>query len=543
MRSFKFLQTAALAGILLLFSCKQKKLASPPHYKFKDVFTVKLDPKLKEISGIAWDGKINMFLAIDDEMGKVFYLGRDTRAIMEEYDFAPAGDFEDVAIYNGIPYILRSDGHLFRFNKDTLDGKGAGHELGQLPVTGTNDFETLYADLDRKALVILCKTCAGDDVKSVTAFAYYPDSIGFDPKPIFVINAEMVEKLSPFHSTKFEPSAAAVNPAIKKLFVISSTSRQLAICDMNGQVESVYKLSSQLFPQPEGITFRQNGDMFISNEGGGGKSTLLIFPYFKDTANSLAPASRTSHYNFNSPDDRMQLGKHLHEISGISFISGTDNMLAENDEKGDIFTVDFRTRNDKVGKVKFGGKGDYEDIVYSDSAIYMLVSSGTIVKVSTKDSSMLTTDYVLDGRKNEFESMYLDRQSQSLILLCKDCQHEKDEVRNAYQFDLTKNIFNTEPVYTIQISAIRDMLKDPAAEFKPSAAGINPIDGKLYVVASVGKLLLVADRYGKPEQVYKLDPALFNQPEGLAFAANGDLYISNEGGEGIATILKFTYRK
>ena len=45
------------------------------------------------------------------------------------------------------------------------------------------------------------------------------------------------------------------------------------------------------------------------------------------------------------------------------------------------------------------------------------------------------------------------------------------------------------------------------------------------------------------EQVFKLDPALYNQPEGMTFAPNGDLYISNEGGEGIATILKFKYKK
>jgi len=43
--------------------------------------------------------------------------------------------------------------------------------------------------------------------------------------------------------------------------------------------------------------------------------------------------------------------------------------------------------------------------------------------------------------------------------------------------------------------------------------------------------------------VYRLDPQLYNQPEGMTFAPNGDLYISNEGGEGIATILKFVYKK
>jgi DNA-binding beta-propeller fold protein YncE len=87
------------------------------------------------------------------------------------------------------------------------------------------------------------------------------------------------------------------------------------------------------------------------------------------------------------------------------------------------------------------------------------------------------------------------------------------------------------------------MMGDDAAEFKPSAAGINPMTGKLFIVASVGKALVIATRDGKIEQVYKLDPVLYNQPEGLTFAPNGDLYISNEGGEGTGTILKFNYRK
>ena len=69
------------------------------------------------------------------------------------------------------------------------------------------------------------------------------------------------------------------------------------------------------------------------------------------------------------------------------------------------------------------------------------------------------------------------------------------------------------------------------------------MNGKLYIVASVGKLLVVADKNGKVEQVFRLDPVMYNQPEGMTFAPNGDLYISNEGGEGIATILKFIYKK
>jgi hypothetical protein len=87
------------------------------------------------------------------------------------------------------------------------------------------------------------------------------------------------------------------------------------------------------------------------------------------------------------------------------------------------------------------------------------------------------------------------------------------------------------------------MVNDDKAEFKPSAAGINPVNGKLYIIASVGKLLAVYDKDMKLESVFHLDPVLYNQPEGLTFAPNGDLYISNEGGEGIARIYKFNYKK
>ena len=92
------------------------------------------------------------------------------------------------------------------------------------------------------------------------------------------------------------------------------------------------------------------------------------------------------------------------------------------------------------------------------------------------------------------------------------------------------------------IPTIKKILNDDKAEFKPSAAGINPVNGKLYIVASVGKLLVIADKNGKVEQAIRLDPVMYNQPEGMTFAPNGDLYISNEGGEGIATILKFVYK-
>jgi uncharacterized protein YjiK len=541
----RFAWVALMLGMINM-ACRPKtvKLKSPPHYKFSNVVSHNLDlRKLREISGIAWDSKHDVFLTISDASGKLYYLDRDGKLSTDEPVFGDAGDYEDVAILNEVTYILRSDGLITKFIKDST-GKTYGVEAGKINLSGTNDFETMYADPARKALVVICKNCISDDDKSVSAFAFYPDSIGFDNKPIFTIDAEKVKKLSPVKTDiKLQPSAAAIHPVLQKLFILSSASHQLVITDLNGNVDSVYRLSPKLFPQPEGIAFTKNGDMYISNEARTGKPTLLKFPYLPDDGDSDKAIYAKAGYDFSKPDEKMELGKHLHEISGMAYIPGKNLMLAENDEKGDIFTVDYKNKNDNVNKVKFGGKGDYEDIVYTDTAIYMLVSSGTIVQVETKDSSFNTKEFTLDGEKNEFETMYLDAASHSLILLCKQCNHEKDEIRNAYRFDLRSNTFDPEPMYIINIGDIRRMLKDEKAEFKPSAAGINPVNGKLYIVASVGKLLAIADKKGKVEQVYRLDPLMYNQPEGLTFAPNGDLYISNEGGEGIATILKFVYKK
>ena len=75
-------------------------------------------------------------------------------------------------------------------------------------------------------------------------------------------------------------------------------------------------------------------------------------------------------------------------------------------------------------------------------------------------------------------------------------------------------------------------------------AFVNEVDDKLYIVASVGKLLVVANKLtGKPENVVRLDPKLFNQPEGITITPEGDIYISNEGGTGVATIFKFIRQK
>ena len=273
------IQATLVLSIILICSCKQKKrmIKSPQGYNFSVVYTEKLDLKLKEISGLAWDNERDEFLAHNDEGGKLFVLDKSKYAIVNTYQFAGKGDYEDIAIYKGVPYVLRSDGMITKIIRDSAGVRGV--EAGKLNISGTNDFESMYADTSRKALILVCKNCAMDTKDDVSAFAFYPDSIGFDVNPVFRINADSIKAMAPHKSSKFQPSAARIHPKLNKLFIISSASNQLVVTDLNGNPEAVYELGQKLFPQPEGLAFKNDGSMYISNEGVTSRGTIHLFRY------------------------------------------------------------------------------------------------------------------------------------------------------------------------------------------------------------------------------------------------------------------------
>lgn len=239
------------------------------------------------------------------------------------------------------------------------------------------------------------------------------------------------------------------------------------------------------------------------------------------------------------------LGTKLDEISGICWISDSI-MIANNDESGKIFAINLKDLSQRQYRnVEFGKKGDYEDIVKVDNAIYILVSTGQILKVTgyqNEDSVRMDTVATLPGKENEFESLYYDKEVNSLVMLCKDCHKEKNRIRSAYRFDLGSNQLIDSPYYQLSIDELRMKVNDKSQEFRPSAAAINPKDNKLYIVSSIGKLLVVTDHKGKVEGAYHISAVDFVQPEGITFADNGDMYISNEvAEEQKATLVRFPY--
>lgn len=249
-------------------------------------------------------------------------------------------------------------------------------------------------------------------------------------------------------------------------------------------------------------------------------------------------------YDFSQPQ-RNQLGKVLNEISGICTTPDGKALLAISDSKEKIFRIDLKTKKlkDHTGKI-IAPNSDPEDLVQVDSAIYLLRSNGELkeVPLATPDSASVKTYSVPISGRNDFETLYYDPTAGGLIAICKSCAHEKGQgIRTAYRFDLQTKTFDSTDFFTISKDDVKRLLKNTDAKFDPSAAAIHPVSKKLYILSSAGNLLVVTDTRGKVSEAYNLNPDEFPQAEGIAFAANGDMYISNEGKYGKPTLLLFPY--
>jgi SdiA-regulated len=273
-----------------------------------------------------------------------------------------------------------------------------------------------------------------------------------------------------------------------------------------------------------------------------GSRWFILFLLFFLISCQLFIHQQPKEYKLNHPKTKI-LSSNLAEISGIYYVPDKKILLAISDDKGSVFAIDSSGENERdyFGH-PFAEPNDYEDIVQVDSIIYVLSSNGSIVGVNA--GGQATIYNFTSDKKDDFETMYYEPSENSLITLCKSCAHEtKKGVRTAHRFGLADKKFDPAPYYTINISDVDDAMKDTRTIFEPSAAAIHPVEKKLYILSSAGKLLAVTDLKGKVEHAYRLNPALFPQPEGITFAPNGDMYISNEAKRGKPSLLKFAFRE
>jgi hypothetical protein len=270
-----------LLPILVIIGCSPKdpvNLESPPGYILHTPWLLKLPPALDEISGIVYYPKDKSILAINDEFGWLYKVSLKEDPDIKKWKYSTGADFEDLVLIDSTFYVLESNGNIIRFKFITSDS--VDREEFTFPTTSKNEFEILYRDLLRNRLILLCKDCEVDDKNSLTAFAFNLDSMGYEINPAFVIDVRKIEDLMDEKKLRYKPSAAAIHPLTKELYIISSVNKVLVVADLVGIPKKVYKINPKLFKQPEGLTFTSKGDMFVSNESADiGAANILFFQY------------------------------------------------------------------------------------------------------------------------------------------------------------------------------------------------------------------------------------------------------------------------
>ena len=176
---------------------------------------------------------------------------------------------------------------------------------------------------------------------------------------------------------------------------------------------------------------------------------------------------------------------------------------------------------------------------------YVLSSYGDIFIVTAKDTlQSKATEFKFHLAKNaEFETLYFDNTLNKLILICKGCKQDKKKDVSTFAFDISTQTFLNGP-FVIDADKTAALLNENKIKFKPSAAAINPVTHELFILSSVSKALVIADRSGNIKSVYGLNPSLYKQPEGITFTPAGDLLISNESAkQGMANIFILRNKK
>ena len=279
MKSFKYILGVALAAvvvaILLAFTLLVSKEPAVTSDDYQVLQKWRLPNVLEEVSGIAWleDGRI---ACIQDENGIIFIYDLDLGQIIEKIAFAGPGDYEGIAVHHEDAYVMRSDGLIFEIKRFRESGKITSSSF-QTDFSRKNNMETLAMSADQQRLLTVPKDRdKADDFKGVYSIDLLSKSMEVEPSiRIYMKDDALKQYYRKKAYRTFSPSDMAVNPIDGKLYVIEGIKPKLILLTAEGKIERVIPLHDKDFPQPEGITFSPNGDLYISNEGRNGVATIV----------------------------------------------------------------------------------------------------------------------------------------------------------------------------------------------------------------------------------------------------------------------------
>ena len=275
-----------------------------------------------------------------------------------------------------------------------------------------------------------------------------------------------------------------------------------------------------------------------------------------DPAKKLHPMPKWKFpYDLNRPVRHAVLPGKLEEISGLAW-AAPDLLACVQDEKGNIYLYDLN-RKETTGKIDFAKPGDFEGVAKVGEVYWVVRSDGRLYRVKSekkvkKYDSFLDEDYDVEG-------LCYDKAKNRLLIACKGYPGKKLGAQKAiYAFDLETKTVDKTPLYTISLAALEEELGERSGlkkgvdklgeffnpgkgntTFQPSAIAIHPKTKYVYILAHVGKIIVVLNRKGELIHIEKVPEKLLSQPEGLCFSPDGKMFIASEAAGGKAKIVEY----
>lgn len=256
---------------------KEKPVVSPPGYDFSKPETIKLPEELDEISGMVYMKEGNRILALNDEEGRIYEIALEGERQFRNKKFMKGGDFEDLCRVDSGLWALKSNGQLVHIRYPMSDSQET--ETFRFNGKGFVDFETLIYLPQHRQLVLLCKECR-DYPNEVPGFIFDIDRKKFMDTPGFRLDfSRLPEVEKPGRKEPVRPSAGAIHPLTREMYILASANHLLIVADSNGYAKNTYRLDRKQFKQPEGICFTPDASLYISNEARAGSANIRKLVY------------------------------------------------------------------------------------------------------------------------------------------------------------------------------------------------------------------------------------------------------------------------
>src|SRR4030095_5050179 len=185
-------------------------------------------------------------------------------------------DFEDIAFVKDRFFMLESKGKLYEF-KEGNDGSFVDYKTYKTFLNSSNNTEGLCYDPETNSLLLACKDSPGEDYKKEKAvYSFSLADMTLNETPRFLISHKDIKNNT--EEGKFNPSGIARNTISGTFFIIAARGNTIVELSKDGAVLNQQDLPEKVHKQAEGIAFKKDGTLFISDEGRNKTPVILIYP-------------------------------------------------------------------------------------------------------------------------------------------------------------------------------------------------------------------------------------------------------------------------